>query len=131
MRNHFKLICTFLLLLISNLVLAQRFENFEKLIVNEWILEKHVIDGQVLPPKKGHELDQMIFTKDFKSKSVSKGLTEVGSWKFDINSGIFSVSSDRNDFIYFRVISISQDRCVLEMETPEKQKVTLYLSGNK
>ena len=131
MRNLLKMISTFLLLFVSSLVSSQNLENFEKFIVNEWTLEKHEINGQVLPPKAGHEEDQMIFTKDFKSNSISKGVSEIGSWKFDSNTRIFSVSSNRNDFIDFRVISISEKQCILEMETPEKQKIILYLKGNK
>lgn len=131
MRNLLKMISTFLLLFVSSLVSSQNLENFEKFIVNEWTLEKHEINGQVLPPKAGHEKDQMIFTKDFTSKSISKGVSDIGSWKFDSTSGIFSVSSNRNDFIDFRVISISEKQCVLEMETPQKQKIILYLTSEK
>ena len=131
MRISKNIICTFLVLLISSLASSQHFEHFEKFIVNEWTLEKHVINGHVLPSKEGHENDKMIFTKEFTSKSVSQGVEEIGSWKFDLNSATFSVSSSRNDFIDFRVLSISENQCVLEMETPQKQKVTLYLKGNK
>ena len=127
-----KLLFTFLIILSSNFVKSQDFEKFEDYIVNEWILENYEINGTKFPPKSGHENDKMIFTKEYKSESINNGISQKGTWKFDKSKGILLVVDEKNRFnMELKVISYSENNCILELENPENQKIKIFLKANK
>ncbi len=127
-----KLLFTFLIILSSNFVKSQDFEKFEDYIVNEWILENYEINGTKFPPKSGHENDKMIFTKEYKSESINNGISQKGTWKFDKSKGVLLVVDEKNRFnMELKVISYSENNCILELENPENQKIKLFLKANK
>ena len=131
MKIILKLTFVFFLFLSPNLVKSQTFENFEKHIVKEWKLESYEINGQILPPKSGHESDKMIFTEDHKANSISNGISQVGTWNFDAEKGILIVVDDNYKFeMKLKVISYAENNCVLELENPENQKIRLNLIAN-
>ena len=127
-----KLLFTFLIILSSNFVKSQDFEKFEDYIVNEWILENYEINGTKFPPKSGHENDKMIFTKEYKSESINNGISQKGTWKFDKSKGVLLVVDEKNRFnMELKVISYSENNCILELENPENQKIKIFLKANK
>ncbi|WP_026724381.1 hypothetical protein [Flavobacterium sasangense] len=127
-----KLLFTFLIILSSNFVKSQNFDKFEDYIVNEWILENYEINGTKFPPKSGHENDKMIFTKEYKSESINNGISQKGTWKFDKSKGILLVVDEKNRFnMELKVISYSENNCILELENPENQKIKIFLKANK
>ena len=127
-----KLLFTFLIILSSNFVKSQNFDKFEDYIVNEWILENYEINGTKFPPKSGHENDKMIFTKEYKSESINNGISQKGTWKFDKSKGVLLVVDEKNRFnMELKVISYSENNCILELENPENQKIKLFLKANK
>ncbi len=127
-----KLLFTFLIILSSNFVKSQDFEKFEDYIVNEWILENYEINGTKFPPKSGHEKDKMIFTKEYKSESINNGISQKGTWKFDKSKGVLLVVDEKNRFnMELKVISYSENNCILELENPENQKIKIFLKANK
>ena len=118
-----KLLFTSLIILSSNFVKSQNFDKFEDYIVNEWILENYEINGTKFPPKSGHENDKMIFTKEYKSESINNGISQKGTWKFDKSKGVLLVVDEKNRFnMELKVISYSENNCILELENPENQK---------
>ena len=127
-----KILFTFLIILSSNFVKSQNFDKFEDYIVNEWILENYEINGTKFPPKSGHENDKMIFTKEYKSESINNGISQKGTWKFDKSKGILLVVDEKNRFnMELKVISYSENNCILELENPENQKIKIFLKANK
>jgi len=127
-----KLLLTFLIILSSNFVKSQNFDKFEDYIVNEWILENYEINGTKFPPKSGHENDKMIFTKEYKSESINNGISQKGTWKFDKSKGVLLVVDEKNRFnMELKVISYSENNCILELENPENQKIKIFLKANK
>ena len=143
-----KLLFTFLIILSSNFVKSQNFDKFEDYIVNEWILENYEINGTKYPQKSGHENekiilyrnwfktfhenDKMIFTKEYKSESINNGISQKGTWKFDKSKGILLVVDEKNRFnMELKVISYSENNCILELENPENQKIKIFLKANK
>ncbi len=127
-----KLLFTFLIILSSNFVKSQNFDKFEDYIVNEWILENYEINGTKFPPKSGHENDKMIFTKEYKSESINNGISQKGTWKFDKSKGVLLVIDEKNRFnMELKVISYSENNCILELENPENQKIKIFLKANK
>jgi hypothetical protein len=113
-------------------VKSQNFDKFEDYIVNEWILENYEINGTKFPPKSGHENDKMIFTKEYKSESINNGISQKGTWKFDKSKGILLVVDEKNRFnMELKVISYSENNCILELENPENQKIKIFLKANK
>lgn len=131
MKNILKLTFLFFLFLSPNFVKSQTFENFEKHIVKEWKLESYEINGQILPPKSGHESDKMIFTEDHKANSINNGISQIGTWNFDAENGILIVIDDNYKFeMKLKVISYTENNCVLELENPENQKIRLNLIAN-
>lgn len=127
-----KSLFTFLIILSSNFVKSQNFDKFEDYIVNEWILENYEINGTKFPPKSGHENDKMIFTKEYKSESINNGISQKGTWKFDKLKGILLVVDEKNRFnMELKVISYSENNCILELENPENQKIKIFLKANK
>jgi len=127
-----KSLFTFLIILSSNFVKSQNFDKFEDYIVNEWILENYEINGSKFPPKSGHENDKMIFTKEYKSESINNGISQKGTWKFDKSKGILLVVDEKNRFnMELKVISYSENNCILELENPENQKIKIFLKANK
>ena len=127
-----KLLFTFLIILSSNFVKSQNFDKFEDYIVNEWILENYEINGTKFPPKSGHENDKMIFTKEYKSESINNGISQKGTWKFDKSKGVLLVVDEKNRFnMELKVISYSENNCILELENPENQKIKIFLKANK
>lgn len=131
MKIILKLTFTFFLFLSPNFVKSQTYENFEKHIVKEWKLESYEINGQILPPKSGHESDKMIFTEDHKANSINNGISQIGTWNFDKENGILIVVDDNYKFeMKLKVISYAENNCVLELENPENQKIRLNLIAN-
>lgn len=131
MKIILKLTFTLFLFLSPNFVKSQTFENFEKLIVKEWKLESYEINGQILPPKSGHESDKMIFTEDHKANSINNGISQIGTWNFDAKNGTLTVVDDNYKFeMKLKVISYAENNCVLELENPENQKIRLNLVAN-
>ena len=127
-----KLLFTFLIILSSNFLKSQNFDKFEDYIVNEWILENYEINGTKFPPKSGHENDKMIFTKEYKSESINNRISQKGTWKFDKSKGILLVVDEKNRFnMELKVISYSENNCILELENPENQKIKIFLKANK
>ena len=127
-----KSLFTFLIILSSNFVKSQNFDKFEDYIVNEWILENYEINGTKFPPKSGHENDKMIFTKEYKSESINNGISQKGTWKFDKSKGVLLVVDEKNRFnMELKVISYSENNCILELENPENQKIKIFLKANK
>ena len=127
-----KILFTFLIILSSNFVKSQNFDKFEDYIVNEWILENYEINGTKFPPKSGHENDKMIFTKEHKSESINNGISQKGTWEFDKVKGILLVVDEKNRFnMELKVISYTENNCILELENPENQKIKLFLKANK
>jgi len=127
-----KLLFTFLIILSSNFVKSQNFDKFEDYIVNEWILENYEINSTKFPPKSGHENDKMIFTKEYKSESINNGISQKGTWKFDKSKGVLLVIDEKNRFnMELKVISYSENNCILELENPENQKIKIFLKANK
>lgn len=132
MKIALKLLFTLFIFLSSNFVKSQNFENFEKQITKEWRLKSYETNGKKHPPKPGHESDKMIFTEDHKTNSITKGISRIGTWKFDKENGILSIVDDVLQFeIILKVISYADNNCVLELENPEKQKTRIYLVSKK
>ena len=132
MKIVLKLIFTLFIFLCPNMVKSQNFENFEKHIIKEWTLESYEMNGTKLPPKSGHESDKMIFTEDHKANSINNGVSQIGTWNFDKESGILSVVDDTYKFeMKLKVISYTDKNCVLELENPEKQKIRLFMVAKK
>ena len=127
MSKIVKITITIVVLFIANLTTAQNFENFEKLIVNNWTIEKYELDGQIFPSMRENENDFIGFTADHMSKSINSDGTDIWSWKFDETSGVFTLTNKGSIEVVFSVVSISEDKCILKIESPTDGEITMHL----
>lgn len=122
------LILSFFLLI--NLKAQAQETSFENLISKTWFLEKFEENGKVLPPKKSHEEDKMIFNKDKTGLSISNNHKDEVIWSYDDASKIFNTRDKHNKIVVnFKVVEIDENKCILEFKNPktgELMKIYMY-----
>ena len=132
MKIQFKILFTFILFLINFSSRAQETENFEKLIVNNWLLKSFEVNGQIFPPKEKNKNDRMVFYSDKSAESISSDKVQKGTWSYDKNSQVIKVIDNNSKFdMRLKLISITSSECVLELENPEGTFVRLHMIATK
>lgn len=128
MKISSKIHYLFLLVVISFNGNAQKIENAETLIVNEWVLNSFEVSGQTFPPKEKNKNDRMIFYSDKSVESYSSGRIQNGTWSYDKTSKMIKVIDEKNKFdMQLKLISITKLECVLELENPKETFVKLNM----
>ncbi|WP_394759824.1 hypothetical protein [Flavobacterium sp.] len=130
MKITSKILLIVLVILNLNLVEAQEKENFENLIVNQWVLEKYEQNGEVSLPKGKHQNDTMIFYKNHKVKSISCNATQKGIWEYNSENQTITMFDKKNNLkMPLKIIKISNYECIVEFDDAKGEKRKMFLKS--